>query len=79
MFHEKFVKLLTLSISCFFLSVQPAFAADSAATMYPHELKLKLNEQIVTVNGQNRTLPVPPTLMKNVTMVPFALLRSLWE
>lgn len=76
MFHEKFVKLLTLSIICLFLSVQPAFAANSAPTMYQLELKLKLNEQIVTVNGQNQTLPVPPTLMNNVTMVPLRFIAE---
>ncbi|BFT70491.1 stalk domain-containing protein [Paenibacillus sp. P36] len=76
MFHQKITKLLTLSISCIFLSIQPAFAQDSSATKYQHELKLKLNEQIVTVNGQTQTLPVPPTLMNSVTMVPLRFIAE---
>ncbi|MBP1960925.1 stalk domain-containing protein [Paenibacillus aceris] len=70
---NNFGKLIVLGASCFILSIQPAFAAGSiasAAAADHHEMKLKLNEQVVTVNGQNQTLPVPPTLMNNVTMVP---------
>ncbi|NQX65994.1 hypothetical protein HQN90_07640 [Paenibacillus alba] len=70
MMIKNFGKHIVLGVSCFFLSIQPAFAVGSTAIANHHEMKLRLNEQVVTVNGQNQTLAAPPTLMNNVTMVP---------
>jgi hypothetical protein len=62
-------KYLLLGTS-FLMSLEPVYASDSKTVANRHEIKLKLNDPLVTVNGQSQTLPAPPTLVNNTTMVP---------